>query len=123
LRPLKDDERLTLAPDITPLPIRSGEVTAQSPERARSGIEDKRYMVGDETLLAERHQRCERIGPDERVLNLKAVLTVMRWLIHCLPLHSLPFRRRQASVIEFTKTNGIKKNQFTWRPFHPTLNH
>jgi hypothetical protein len=94
VRPLKDDERLTLAPDIAPLSIRPGDVTAQGPERARSGIEDKRYMVGDEALLAERHQRCERIGPDERVLNLEAVLTMMRRLIHSLPLSKMTTYRQ-----------------------------
>ena len=47
-----------------------------------AGLKDEGDGIGDDSAAAKRDQRAERMGTDQRVLDLQAILAVVRRLIH-----------------------------------------
>jgi hypothetical protein len=73
-------------------------MTLKNTFRCRGGIENKRNVIGDKAACRERHQGSQRVSANQVVLKLKAVLTVMRRLIHVGLLGPLPFSKRSTRV-------------------------
>jgi hypothetical protein len=61
---------------------------AQRSEARALRVDQERHVIGDQARDAVRHQRRERDGAHQRVLNLETILAMMGRLIHQAPAFS-----------------------------------
>ena len=67
---------------VSPLLVGAGEVSLKHAVRSGFSVEDEGDGIGLEAARAHRDERPQRVGPDQGVLDVEAILAEMRRRIH-----------------------------------------
>ena len=67
---------------IAPLRIGFRQMSSQGTQGRWRRVEDEWHVVRDQTVHAERYERCQSLLLNELMENLNSLLTKMGWVVH-----------------------------------------